>query len=88
MVLRWLRPSVDMTLSSQDNTGRPDGQAESDSVSSTAVSTTTLPFQQFTTKADIRLRCRSFAFKIGSTALGVRWRLGSPRIELRQDGRR
>ena len=81
-------PSVDMTLSMQDYPGSPYGQTESDTVSSTAISTTTVPFEQFTTKADIRLRGRSFAFKIGSTALGVRWRLGSPRIELRQDGRR
>ena len=81
-------PSVAMTLSMQDYPGSSYGQAESDTVSSTAISTTTVPFEQFTTKADIRLRGRSFAFKIGSTALGVRWRLGSPRIELRQDGRR
>ena len=81
-------PSVDMTLSMQDYPGSPYGQAESEAVTSSAISTTTVPFEQFTTKADIRLRGRSFAFKIGSTALGVRWRLGSPRIQLRQDGRR
>ena len=81
-------PSVDMTLSMQDYPGSPYGQAESEAVTSSAISTTTVPFEQFTTKADIRLRGRSFAFKIGSTALGVRWRLGSPRIHLRQDGRR
>ena len=81
-------PSVDMTLSMQDYPGSPYGQAEAETVTSSAISTTTVPFEQFTTKADIRLRGRSFAFKIGSTALGVRWRLGSPRIQLRQDGRR
>jgi hypothetical protein len=81
-------PSVAMTLSMQDYPGSPYGQAESETVTSSAISTTTVPFEQFTTKADIRLRGRSFAFKIGSTALGVRWRLGSPRIHLRQDGRR
>ena len=81
-------PSVAMTLSMQDYPGSSYGQAETDTVTSSAISTTTVPFEQFTTKADIRLRGRSFAFKIGSTALGVRWRLGSPRIELRQDGRR
>ena len=81
-------PSVDMTLSMQDYPGSPYGQAESEAVTSSAISTTTVPFEQFTTKADIRLRGRSFAFKVGSTALGVRWRLGSPRIQLRQDGRR
>jgi hypothetical protein len=81
-------PSASMTLSMQDYPGSSYGQAETDAVTSSAISTTTVPFEQFTTKADIRLRGRSFAFKIGSTALGVRWRLGSPRIELRQDGRR
>ena len=81
-------PSVAMTLSMQDYPGSSYGQAESETVTSTAISTTTVPFEQFTTKADIRLRGRSFAFKLGSTALGVRWRLGTPRIQLRQDGRR
>jgi len=57
-------------------------------VTSTSINTVSVPFEQFTTKADIRLRGRSFAFKIMSNALGVRWRLGSPRIQLRQDGRR
>jgi len=81
-------PSVAMTFSMQDYPGSSYGQAESETVTSTAISTTTVPFEQFTTKADIRLRGRSFAFKLGSTALGVRWRLGTPRIQLRQDGRR
>jgi len=94
-------PSVSMTLSTQDYPGSsygtvtlPNGlgalglAVPVTSSGSSGYSETTVPFQQFTTKADIRLRGRSFAFKIGSTALGVRWRLGSPRIELRQDGRR
>ena len=81
-------PSVDMTLSMQDYPGSPYGQAEAETVTSSAISTTTVPFEQFTTKADIRLRGRAFAFKVDSTALGVRWRLGTPRIQLRQDGRR
>ena len=94
-------PSVSMTLSTQDYPGSsygtvtlPNGLGSLGLVvpvtssGTSGYSETTVPFEQFTTKADIRLRGRSFAFKIGSTALGVRWRLGSPRIELRQDGRR
>ena len=81
-------PSVDMTLSMQDYPGSPYGQAEAETVTSSAISTTTVPFEQFTTKTDIRLRGRAFAFKVDSTELGVRWRLGTPRIQLRQDGRR
>jgi len=81
-------PSVVMTLSMQDFPGSSYGQVEAESVTSSAISTTTVPFEQFTTKADIRLRGRAFALKVNSTALGVRWRLGTPRIQLRQDGRR
>ena len=81
-------PAVNMTLSMQDYPGSSYGQAETDTVTSSAISTTTVPFEQFTTKADIRLRGRSFAMKVSSTGAGVRWRLGSPRINLRADGRR
>ena len=80
-------PAVNMTLSMQDFPGSSYGQTETDTVSLTA-SSTTVPFEQFTTKADIRLRGRSFCFKVASTGAGVRWRLGSPRIDVREDGRR
>ena len=80
-------PAVNMTLSMQDFPGSSYGQTETDTVTLTA-SSTTVPFEQFTTKADIRLRGRSFCFKVASTGAGVRWRLGSPRIDVREDGRR
>jgi hypothetical protein len=80
-------PSVNMTLSMQDFPGSPYGQTETDTVSLTS-SSTTVPFEQFTTKADIRLRGRSFSLKLASSGAGVRWRLGSPRINIREDGRR
>ena len=80
-------PAVNMTLSMQDFPGSSYGQTETDTISLTA-SSTTVPFEQFTTKADIRLRGRSFCFKVASTGAGVRWRLGSPRIDVREDGRR
>jgi hypothetical protein len=34
------------------------------------------------------LRGRSFAIKVSSDDTGVMWRLGTPRIQLRPDGRR
>ena len=81
-------PSVDMTMSMQNFPGASYSQSEASSVALTGSSTTTVPFEQFTTKADIRLRGRAFAMKVSSTGEGVRWRLGSPRINLRTDGRR
>ena len=44
--------------------------------------------EQFTEKLNYRLRGRSFALRIDSTSLGTKYKLGSPRIDVREDGRR
>jgi hypothetical protein len=44
--------------------------------------------EQFTDQVNLRVRGRSFAFKIASTDTGVGWRLGSPRLDVKPDGRR
>jgi hypothetical protein len=36
----------------------------------------------------IRARARQMGFKIQSTALGVQWQLGAPRLDGRPDGKR
>jgi hypothetical protein len=36
----------------------------------------------------IRARARQMALKIVSDTLGVQWQLGSPRLDVRPDGRR
>jgi len=36
----------------------------------------------------VRIRGRQMAFRISSTDLGTQWQLGSPRIDVRPDGRR
>jgi len=36
----------------------------------------------------IRIRGRQMSMKIESTKIGTQWQLGSPRIDLRLDGRR
>ena len=46
------------------------------------------PVELFTEQLHVRLRGRSFAFRIESDATGVMWRLGTPRLEVRPDGRR
>ena len=39
-------------------------------------------------QVDFRLRGRQMSFKLSSDLLGTTWRLGSPRIDIRPDGRR
>ena len=46
------------------------------------------PVEQFTGQINTRVRGRQMSIKVESTALGVQWQLGSPRIDIRPDGRR
>ena len=48
----------------------------------------TVPVEQYTTQAHVRLRGRSFTFELQSTIAETQWRLGAPRVEIRPDGRR
>ena len=54
--------------------------------SSTRTSVT--PIEQFTDLINVRLRGRSFNMKLESTEQGVAWKLGTPRVDIRPDGRR
>ena len=53
-----------------------------------SVAGTTSVVEQFTTQVNIRLRGRSFALRVASEDPEVQWRLGSPRVDIRPDGRR
>ena len=59
-----------------------------DSNTGTTSRTSTSPIEAFTEKLDVRVRGRSFALRIASDALGSKWKLGSPRVDIREDGRR
>ena len=75
--------SVNMTLETRNYPGGPYLQSNASAVTQTA----TTPVEQFTTEAYIRLRGRSFALKVDSSTVDIQWRLGSPRVEVRPDGR-
>ena len=47
-----------------------------------------LPIEEFTGQLDTRIRGRQMSIKLESDAVGVTWQLGSPRLDLRPDGRR
>ena len=84
------QPAVTMTVKPRQNSGTPYGQADNPQVQS-AQNYTTIPqytIQQFDGQVYTRLRGRQMSFRIESTGLGVAWQLGSPRIDIRPDGRR
>ncbi len=76
--------TVDMTLKTRNYPGGSYLQTDTSAVTKTA----STPVQQFTNQKNIRLRGRSFALKVESNVTGVQWRLGTPRVEIIEDGRR
>jgi hypothetical protein len=83
-------PYVTMQVKPRRNSGTPYGAADNPEVISADNFTTapTYNIQEFTGQVYTRLRGRQLAFRIESDSLGVAWQLGSPRIDIRNDGRR
>jgi hypothetical protein len=84
------QPSVTMTLRPRQNSGTPYGPADSPRVQSAQNYTNrnTYEVQEFDGQVYTRIRARQMSFRLESSGLGVSWQLGSPRIDIRPDGRR
>lgn len=83
-------PTMYLTLLPLQNSGS--GYNSPESLGGTNVGTvirsTTIPIEKFTGQVNTRVRGRQMSIKVSSNALGTQWQLGSPRIDIRQDGRR
>jgi hypothetical protein len=91
-------PSLTMQLQPLQNSGS--GYTTPESVGGTSanatqavVATSTYPLtadqlDKYNGQLNIRVRGRQMSMKIACTTLGTQWQLGSPRIDLRPDGRR
>jgi hypothetical protein len=77
-------PSANFTIKTRNFPGGVYLQSNEKTVTKTA----SVPVEQFTDQVHLRLRGRSFAMRIESDDSGVGWRLGSPRLDIRPDGRR
>ena len=77
-------PETNITL---DVKNAPDGTYSS-SQTDAFVKTQAATVDNRTEQLYFRLRGRQMRFKIGSDELEVTWRLGSPRVDIRPDGRR
>jgi hypothetical protein len=64
------------------------GATFDNTASGDAIRTASSPVETYTNQLHLRARGRSFALRVESEALGAKWKLGSPRIDLRPDGRR
>lgn len=76
-------PTVGLTLTTQDF---PDGAATS--VTQNYTKTSSVPPSQQTEQLFFRMRGRMMSFRLSNVERNVTWRLGSPRVDVRPDGRR
>lgn len=76
-------PEVNMTIRSRD---WPGSNFQNDPSDTQRVIQTTV--NNYTNQVYIRARGRQMALKIESDDLGVQWQLGSPRLDVRPDGKR
>ena len=83
-------PQVTMTLIPMQNSGSGYNNPVSvgGNSSATVTRTSTSVIEQFTGQVYVRVRGRQMIIQIESNQLGCAWQLGSPRIDIKQDGRR
>ena len=77
-------PGVTMTLTPRNFSGASYTTETAKSVDATAIS----PTQLYTNQVNVRVRGRQMKFRIdGSSLLGTKWQLGTPRMDIRTDGK-
>jgi hypothetical protein len=83
-------PSAVLTLLPLENSGSGYNSplSEGGNSASTVTRSATVPIEEFTGQVFVRIRGRQIAVKVESTGLGVAWRLGVTRLDMRPDGRR
>lgn len=83
-------PAITMTLLPMKNSGSgyttPESVGGNDSAN--VVRGSTFPIETFTGQVFIRVRGRQLVMRVDSEGLGIAWQLGSPRLDMRPDGRR
>jgi hypothetical protein len=78
----------DTTVNFIFNAKNAPGQTAQTTNTDAVTKTSNTPVDQYTNQYQTRIRGRSFTFKVESTDADVLWRLGVPRVDIRQDGRR
>ena len=81
-------PAVTMYLQGLNNSGSGITQTGNAGVTHTGPVPAAINVDEFTGQVYIRIRGRQMQMQITSNTLGTQWQLGSPRIDIRPDGRR
>lgn len=81
-----VQPVVKFIIRPQDFPGAPIYTGDERDVQRSSAATLTV--NQFTNQVFTRLRARSVALRVESDVTGAAWRLGTPRFDMRKDGRK
>lgn len=83
-------PRATLTLLPLQNAGSGynNPQSVAGQSSGVIVRSATLPVEKFTGQLNTRVRGRQMSLKLESNDLGVAWQLGSPRLDIKSDGRK
>jgi len=83
-------PSVTMTVKARNYPGQGVAGTTSAQNISGAVAGKEITTQvyDYTQMIWVRIRGRQLSFRVESTDLGVKWQMGTPRLELQPDGRK
>jgi len=79
-----INPTVDFTLKAKTFSGSGITQTSV----GTATRSATSPVEVYTEKLDFRIRGRTFALRVESSALGTKFKLGTPQANVIEDGQR
>jgi len=84
------QPQVQFTLRPKQNPGSPYGPTASPTVNTTQSysNVRTHNVQEFTEIIYTRVRGRQMALRVESNTVGTQWQLGTPRMDVKPDGRR
>ena len=83
-------PTGTMTLIPMQNSGSGynDPISQGGNPDASVTRTATVPIEQFTGQVYVRVRGRQMIMQFENEQLGSQWQLGSPRIDIKPDGRR
>jgi len=83
-------PTASMTLYPMKDAGSDykTPPSEGGNYTTPVVQGTVVDIEPFTGQAFVRLRGRQMVFKVSSSGVGTTWQLGTPRLDIRPDGRR
>lgn len=83
-------PQVTMTVKARNYPGQgvAGTSAAQSSISGVSAAEVTTQVYNYTREVWIRLRGRQLVFRVESDQLGIKWQLGSPRLQIQSDGRR